>query len=220
MKNTVKILGAGLLACGLAASAFADAFGLVQKPPQNVFEVGSSNLVSAGSWGIISARSGNAGTPVVTFVAYGGDSATAKLFIFKINAVAVTTFTNSTTTLFVNNTNGFDQSSVLIIRHKLTDNYEKRVQTSNTGVTNLVTTVAPMEAVVPGDLIYQATSSGLAQQLITVGAATNYIAAPGGIFVGQQGLPLLIEVDGSSAASMFSASGFYAPPVTVPRPGL
>lgn len=214
MKSTFRILTAAALCLAPLASK-ADVLALTGRPAIDVFAASSTNQVSALSWAVVTARSGNNGTPVVTFVGAGSDLASGKIITYKVNAQCVVTFTNSTTTLFVNNTNGFDQASVIIIRHKLTDDYEKRIQTSNSGATNLIVTVAPFETVVPGDQVYQCTTTGAMSYL--QGAVTNTLAAPGGIFVGQQGLPLLLEVSGTSAASLYSVSGFFAPPVVAGR---
>lgn len=204
-----------------APKAEADAITAVStaNPAITGFCVSSGSNNSALAWAVITARSGNNGTPVVTFLDYGTDLAKAVLQTYKVNAQATCTFTNSTVTIPVNNTNGFNAagSAVIVIRHMLSDTYDRCVLTTSTGSTNLVVTQAPVTTTVPGDKIYQCVTTGAGSLVVSTVATTNNLAAPGGIFVGQQGLPLLIEMNGTSAASLFAASGYFLPPVTAGR---
>jgi hypothetical protein len=188
----------------------------------NVFAVTTTNQQVNPSYAIVGARSGNQGAPVVTGINAGSDLASSVITTYKVTAVATCTFTNSTTTLFVNNTNGFAtmSSSVIVIQHFTDDSYEKRIlQTSGQSAsTNLSVTVAPMGTVVPGDKIYYCITTGAPR--IFWGASTNTLSNLGGITVGQPGLPLLMEISITSNGGINTVSGFYAPPVIVPRPGL
>lgn len=219
MKIFSKILTALAVAAVCLLPARADVIGL-GGPAVNGFCTSSTNQASALSWAVVTSRSGNNGTPVVTFLGYGSDLAAFQIQSYKVNAQCVCNFTNSTVTIPVNTTNGFNAagSAVIVIRHKLTDDYEKRILTTSTGTTNLVTTVGAQETIVPGDTIYQCIKTG-AGSLVGGAAITNTLAAPGGIFIGQQGLPLLLEINGTSGASLYSASGYFLPPVVAGKIG-
>jgi hypothetical protein len=191
---------------------------LTPDPAVNVFTTWTTNQQVTPSYAVVSARSGNGGTPVVTFINAGSDLTSAKVTAYKVTSKIVVTGAGSSTRLDVISTNtGVNwQSGTIIIQHKVDDSYEKRTLTSNTGSTNIVVTVAPMGTMVAGDTIYFA----VAGPVIFWGASTNSLSSVGGIINGQQNLPLLIEITGTSNLGMNSVAGFYAPPVTIPRPGL
>lgn len=221
MKNLfIKIFAAvALLALPLASQGAA--VGLTA--PINGFSASTTNGGSSStlSWAIVSARSGNGGAPAVTYINAGSSSNLAKIYFYKVNAQTAVTYTNSTVTLFVNSTNGFSMTGTIIVRHLADDTYEKRTLTASgqSASTNMVVTAATLGTVVPGDIVYQVTSD----KSINWGASTNTINASFPVYYGQQGYPLLAEIDSLSTANganLFMISGYYLPPVTVPRPGL
>lgn len=204
----------GLLA--LLATFTATATNLPQLPPFEIpsWTVSSTNKHGTLSYAIVSSRSPNGGAPVVKYLNAGSDLATASVQFYLITAEATVTYTNSTTTLFVNNTNGFSSGSdVIIIKHQNDDSYEKRILTSNTGATNLILTVAPMGVTVPGDKVYRCTTTTAEKQLagtIFWGATTNSLNAAGApLYVGQPGLPLLLEINATTAGLVGIVSGDY-----------
>lgn len=214
MKNKI------LLAVSLALSALSVTAALPD--PINVFGVSTTNGGTTLSWAIVSPRSANNGTPVVTSVDAVTDAPnTAVLQTYMAIETAVTcTFTNSTVSIPITSTNTGTKwdTGTIVIWHKLYDTCEKRTLTTSGGATNLQVTAAPWTAVTPGDLIYKVTSTGAPALTLT----TNTIAAnrmaiqranTSGLLVGQKGKPLLIEISGtaSTAASVYNASGYYAP---------
>lgn len=174
------------------------------------FTAVSTNGGTALSWAIISAEGFNDGVPAVTFVSATSDKAASKIQAYKVNQTGIEKFTNSTTRLDIAATNGFAPSGTIIIRHVLNDTYEKRTIAAgaswSTGATNIVLTAAPLQAVIPGDLIYQVTTTGAAS--IPCGAATVNLSG-NNIITGEGGRPLLVEIDGTSAATLNAVSCVY-----------
>jgi hypothetical protein len=214
MKHTKYIIG--LLA--LLATFTASATVIVSYSDDNFFALGSTNKANQLSYAVVSQRSANGGAPAIRALNAGSAMATAVVQFYKVTAQATVTHTNSTTTLFVNNTNGFSSgaSDVIIIRHNADDSYEKRILQSSgqSASTNLSVTVAPVGTVVPGDQIYRCSTTTAEKALagtIFWGASTNTLSAGGApIYVGQPGLPLLLEINSSgSDASINVVAGDY-----------
>lgn len=191
--------------------AFSAAAALDQ--PTGGFSAGTTNGATTLSYAVVSARSVNGGTPAVQYINAQSDLAASTVRFGKVIAEATAT-TNSTTRIDVLSTNtGVNwQSGTIIVRHMVDDSYEKLTLTSNTGSTNVVTTVAPRGAVYSGDKLYYVTTNAAT---ILWGATSNSVSAAGApLFVGQQGKPLLVEVNGTSLATLNVASGIYLPKQT------
>jgi hypothetical protein len=178
-----------------------------------------TNLNAGLSWAVVTARSGNGGAPAVNYINAGTSNVNGVVIFYRVTAQAQETFTNSTVNLFVDSTNGFGtvQGDIVVIRHMLDDSYDRRVLTANTANTNLALTIAP-NTTVPGDIIYRVTTNSY----IAWGQVTNGVSAGGApLYVGQSGVPLLVEIPGgATGGSINVVSGTFLPPVTVPRPGL
>ena len=203
MKKTLKIMAALLVAFAFALPA------LALDDPANGFGVGSTNSGGTASYVIVSARSANGGAPAVSLINATSDLTTSKVQFYKVTEETVAQYaTNSTTTLSVNNTNGFASGNTIIIRHMGADSYEKRTLTTMTGATNLVVTAAPLGAVVPGDRIYKVVSAGVAA--VPVGNATLSVTGQY-LFVGQRGKPLLADLTGTSSCQLNALGGVYLP---------
>jgi hypothetical protein len=216
MENLFKFTIAAALGFALTATAQI-------VPAYSSYAAGTTNGASALSWAISSAHSLNDGIPVVTYINASSDKAASKVQFYLCTEETVAKYANnSTTTLSVNDTNGFASGDVIIIRHAGTnDTYEKRILTTMTAATNLVVTVAPMTTVVPGDIIYRMTTTGAP----FIPCVTNtYTAANSGLSVVQSGpgivagsafgghtCPILAEVDGTSSASLNSMNVIYVP---------
>jgi len=173
----------------------------------------STNGATTLSWVIISAKGFNNGAPLLTFVSATSDLSSSKIQAYKVNATVKEAFTNSTTRLDVVQTNTFAPSGVVVIRHIQNDWYEKRTIAAgaawSTGATNIVLTAAPLQAVIPGDIIYQVTTTGAAS--IPVGATTLNLSG-WDIITGEGGRPLLLEINGTSSATLNAASAVYLNP--------
>lgn len=195
-------------------------------PPDaiNVFGLGATNNGTVQAWAIIGARSANNGTPVITSIDAATDTpSTASVHAYQVTEVTQCTFTNSTVSIPVTTTNTGTKwdSGFIVVQHRLSDTYEKRVLATSGGLTNLQVTAATIATVVPGDIIYKVVDNAA---LGSIGMVTNatlltankmfvqrYSSSP--IFVGQKGKPLLMEVTAtnSAAAYIYNVSGYYAP---------
>lgn len=178
----------------------------------NVFSLAATNNATTLATVIVPNNSANGGAPVVTFVSYAGDNATNTLQAYKATAMTQAAYvTNTTTTLSVIQTNGFASGDVIIIKHTTAGqvSYERRVLTTMTTATNLVTTVAPAQQVAIGDLIWRVTKTGVASY--PVGNTTNTLSNAAGVISGQRNTPLLIEVTGATSGQLTAVSGFFAP---------
>lgn len=203
----MKTIKLGFLALLLAAAFNTNA---ALPDPQSGFGLGTTNPATALSYVVVPARSANNGAPAVTFLNAGSAAATAKVqFYQNTTLVSAKYATNATVLLHVERTNGFASGDVIIIRHKADETYEKRILTTMTTATNLTTTVAPVGAVVPGDIIYRAQAAGAGS--IQWGAITNSLSGSY-IYVGQKGQPLLAEINGTSTDGLINAiGGIYLP---------
>jgi len=186
---------------------------LGQNPPSYAaFSTTSTNGGTALSWAIISARGFNNGPAAITLISAVSDLALSTASVYPlITATCKANFTNATTTLPVVQTNGFTTSDVIIIQHILNDTYEKRVLAASTGTTNLVVNAAPLQAVIPGDIIYRVSTNAANSIPLPVGAATVTFQSPC-IAVGQAGRPVLVEINGTSSATLKALSCIYLNP--------
>jgi hypothetical protein len=198
MTKIKNILAAALLLVATMA--------LAAPVPYSSYSAGTTNGATALSWAIIGANSVNAGTPIVTAIDATTDLLTAKVQFHTITNSTQATHSNSTVTLPVGA--GNISAGTIIIRHLLTDTYEKRTLTTATGTTNLVVTVAPGEAVVPGDMIYFTITAGAPSFGVTTNTYTitttgcRLQIAGERLAAGQKGFPLLGEINGTSAAAL------------------
>jgi hypothetical protein len=206
MKNFLKMGITAALLCLAALNLPAQS---LRATAQLGFTTGTTNADTALSYAIVSANSANGLAPVVEYVNAGSDLVTSKLTFYRVDYITSANYSNSTVTIPVSSTNGVgDNAGVIVIRHVTDDSYEKRILTTSTGSTNLVVTVAPIGTVVPGDLIYHCVTTAAGS--VRWGASTNSVGpSSGSIYSGQAGLPLLIEINATTAGNVGIVSGRY-----------
>lgn len=214
MNKTLKFIAA-VLVLGIATAFAQDQQQQIMTKAYRFWSGGSTNAGTL-SWVIVGANSDNGGTPVIKQINANTDKAGAQLKFYEVTGQALVTHTNATVTIPVVATNNvFSASGVIIIRHKRNDTYVKRILTTSTGATNLVCTVTPDIAVVPGDIIYGARAADAGYMLIptnTIVAGNNILTVYGEqLYTGQPGLPLLIELDGTTTANINSVSARFEP---------
>ena len=170
-----------------------------------VFAGGGTDVGNTICYAVVSAASANGGTPVVTYLNATSDLSSSKVTFYTYGT---NTFVNAaqpgTTFIPVNATNGFVNGDVIVIRHVATDTYEKRILTTFTTNGVLVVTAAPTVATAAGDVIYRVSAAGS----IPVGAATLALTGEG-IYAGEKGKPLLLEVDGTSTCQLNAVCAKY-----------
>lgn len=224
----LKILAVALLAAVSIVSVEATSVPTTL-PPINEFYATSTNLVTtpaAYSFAFVPSRSGNGGAAAINYISAGTASNNAYVYFWKVTASSSISTTNSTTTLYPRDTNGFPTATeVMIIEHRATVpfTYEKRVGATIVNSTNLTIDVACNSAVIPGDVIYTVNVGGKVPWALLAGSAgTNSInSASGWFYVGQPGLPVMVEIGGATSSALITGvSGRYLPAPIVPRPGL
>lgn len=216
----LKIFATSLMACltlFLSFTALAATAPFAPPAPWVGYSTAATNSATP-AWAVISANSANGGAPVVTEIQANSDKLSGLVTFYKVVAQAGVIFTNSTVTLYVANTNGFDVAgTIVVIRHKGDDTYERRVLTATgqSASTNLALTVAPYSPVVPGDVVYALTTSGAGKMLMSTNtlsgiANSNFVARAGtSLYVGQANLPLLVEVDYTTVGDLKLVTAKY-----------
>lgn len=230
-----NVVGLAILLLALLFGFASQAVETIKLLPYSYWSGGSTNAANTLSYVVVPAHSSaaNAPIPIVTSIDATTDKLAAKVQCYKVQMVAVCTFTNTTVSIPVQTTNTSPgniawDTGTIVIRHLLTDQYEKRTLATSGGSTNLEVTAAPLEKVVPGDLIYNVTTVGAPSFTVATNGA---VAATGlsfcrlqgaALVVGQPGMPLLMEIDGTGAnATMNNVTARYEPSqAVVPRPGL
>lgn len=210
-----------LIGCLVGGVYAIDNLSTIRTTTYSYWSGGSTNGASTLSWVIVPAHSSIANaTPVITAIDATTDKLAAKIQSYKVLETTVATFTNATVSIPVNTTNTGSKwdSGTIIVRHLLTDQYEKRSLATSGGATNLQVSAATLETVVPGDLIYKVSTTGAAALTVTTNGAAaslglSYNRATGeALLVGQPGMPLLLEIDGTGAnATLNSATAKYVP---------
>jgi hypothetical protein len=208
MKNFKTLISA----LGMTFLAFT---GLAQVPgsPYNVqnqkafFSLGNAGSTIASV--IASANAYNGGAPCVTAYSFSSDLSSARAIFYKCVTNTTANYANTTVSVPVRSTNDFVSGDIIVIRHTADDSYERRILTTFTSGTNLTLTVAPTTAVAIGDTIYRCSTNNAGSLLISNLTVT---AQSTGLYHGQPGCPLLIDLNGTSACSINLVSGFYRLP--------
>lgn len=161
-------------------------------------------------YSINSALSANQGTPLLTYISATSDKAGSALQFYNVTTNTDCNFVSTTTSIPVRSTNGIAVNDIIVLRHAIDDTYERRIVTTFTSATNLTVTVAPTVAMAVGDFVYRCATNGA---YIPVGNATvQIIGTVAGIYAGQPNMPLLIDLDATSACQINLATARYAKP--------
>jgi len=168
------------------------------------FAGGGTDVGTNLCYAVVSANGKDQGTPVVTFLSATSDLSSSAVTFYSAGTPTYANYVSTTTSCPVASTNGFAANDVIIIRHVAADTYERRIVDTFTSATNLTVTVAPTTALAVGDLVYKATAGGT----IPVGNTTLTLNGAG-IYAGQKGKPLLLEVNGTSACQVNAVAATY-----------
>lgn len=175
--------------------------------PYSAVSVGTTNGASTLSWVIAPCYSANGGVPIVTYLNATSDKASSVVQFYKVTASTVANNTNTTTSVPVVTTNGFDTGLSVIVRHVANDVYEKLAITQSTGGTNLTLTAGPAGSIAIGDIIYSISKTGVSK--IPVGNAT--VALTGNIYAGQRNAPIYAEVDSTTSGTLNAMAVQFVP---------
>ena len=141
-------------------------------------------------------------TPVVTFWSATSDKAGRVIRAYTVGSpLAISAASSGATNYFANTGIAVSNEHVVVVYDVSADACYKRTVSAAT-TTYVVLDSAVTTAV--GDVLYKATE-GAARP---VGAAT-VTDGPGIVFAGQEGKPLLLQVDGTSACQINAVGGFY-----------
>jgi hypothetical protein len=203
MKNHIKnsvILVTALLLMGAAAFAV--------PPAISMFAGTGTDVGTTLCYAVVSANGSSGDTAVVTYLNATSDLGGSVIKFYTVTDPARATGANTTVTLAVaaTNTAAWADGGIVVIRHMATDTYERRILAApwSTATTNLKLTAAPTTTMAAGDLIYLGTAAGT----IPVGAATKELTGDG-IYCGQRGKPLLVEIDGTSLCQINAVCAKY-----------
>ena len=212
----ISLTALALLALSLSAPAFEELSVAPNGPAYTYFSTSATNPAAATSFVIVSVNTKIANaTPLVVGLGATSDLAGSRVQAYQVTAVTTESLTNSTVTLPVASTNGFLVGDVVIARHLADDTYEKLILTTFTTNNALTTTLAPQETTVPGDILYRCTTNGAPCFVLTTNSmqgASQILQLNGGpIMAGQPGKPLLLEVKGTSSATLQNVCVQFVP---------
>lgn len=200
MNFTKKLSLIGVVLASLALSAYSQNAGLTG------VSIGGTVVSGALNYAVISAYSATGLPAKVTHIDGTSDLATSKFLFYSVPAYCGITNTNTTVTIPVNQTNGFAANDIVVLRHVATDTYERRVITSLVS-NSIVLTVAPTVAVRNGDIMYTCRTNGFIPRS---NSSTNTVVdSPTGFYTAQPNLPLLIDLDGTSACTINLVNATY-----------
>jgi len=192
-------MAGAVLACGLFTTTTIQA----QAPVREDFaETGTGTTLAS-----VVVPVGN-GRPVVTYISATSDKAASVLQFLKCTAGAqtLTVATNaSQAVIYVPASSFWAANDLAVLRHKTTDTYERVKVSATNGLTALTLTASLGTAVVAGDVLYKMSNAGT----IPVGAATKEITTVG-VYQAPSGLPVIVDLDGTSACKINLVSGAFA----------
>lgn len=209
MKTTFKIFIAALVSA-IAVLVQTPAIASVLENPNGYNAFGGTGIAqgTTNSFFVAGNYTLNTGTPVVRYLNVSSDLATSKVQFYVVsNKVTITGVVSGTTNVTVTSTNGFTINDVVLIKHSTSDTYE-RLKLFNVANTNQLTVqYAMIQTPAAGDTLWLAKPAGS----IAIGATTNSIPTGAGTFIyaGQYGTPLLMEVNGTSTATINAVSGDF-----------
>lgn len=150
----------------------------------------------------------NNGIPRVQFISATSDKSTSVLTFYSTTVSSQVTNTSASGQAVISAPgSSFSASDVLVVRSVANDTYQRLIVSAST-VSNVTATANLSFALAPGDIVYKMTSNGT----IPVGAATiSHNAQSGGVYNGQRGKPILIDLDGTSACKINIVSGYWQP---------
>lgn len=190
----------------MAIIAFAVIPAHAQVTVKHTFANTGTAIAATNSHFIVTAN--GVGPGVATYVSATSDKAGSILQFWKVSTASpVTIATNaSQAILYVDSGTSFTAGSTVVLRHATADTYERLVVSSSTS-TNITFTTSLVSAAAVGDTAYLMATAGT----IPVGAATKEITAVGGFYHIPAGLPMLVELDGTSACKINLISGYFRP---------
>jgi hypothetical protein len=191
----------------IAIFAVAIATAPAQVAPVNIWG-GVGTVGTDLSYAVVTANGRDQAQPVVTFLQAKSDkTASALTFYHASTAIKPIRLSGAgATNLLVSSTNGLAADQVVVIRLNASDRYERGVIHGLVNSTNIAlkATINTAADIVAGDLLYVMSAAGT----VPVGNTTLTLNGPG-LFMGQRGRPLLIDLDGTSACQVQAVTAVF-----------
>jgi hypothetical protein len=149
------------------------------------------------NYAIIGCNTLNGGAPVVTYLdAQAAGTAAFVQFYDCTNLTTATAATTNTRTNQVQSTNGFSATTVVVVRHKATDTYERLICAAPVTSNQIAFVSDPVTALAIGDVIYAQYATGKIPINTTNAGGTLSVAKIAGraVYTGKPGFPLLADV--------------------------
>jgi len=197
MKKLI-VIGLALVA-GITSQAQNNLFGGVSG-----FATGGTAINAGTNWAVLPGYSGaNGSTPLVTFLSVRGLSPSPITVTgYWITNSTFATATNTTTTNFVNSTNGFVAGGWVVINHTTLPTMiesEARLISAVQNTNQVVFNTAATYPVVPGDQIF-VENAGATISIASSASASTVFNGPG-ILTGQASSPLLLVMSSTVAST-------------------
>ena len=190
MKKTKYIIGLVVMLASLISIS-------TQAQELKAWGGGGTDVGTTLCYAIVPDTGQNGSTPLVTYLNATSDKAASVVQFYNITNTLIAQAAGSATNVYVAATNGYGDNAVVIHKSIASGTLKRLVVYAPTASTNLAFTTTPSPAIAAGDSLFLCVTSGS----IPVGNATKELDG-GGIYAGQRGKPLLLEVDGTSACQI------------------
>lgn len=211
MKNKfavmVTLIGVGL--CLGVGSAEANNLKFSGRGETNNWSSGQAAFSTNNEFYIVSADPQKAGAPTVEYLNVTSDTQAGLVQFYTPSNGTVLTLTSAssgaTNKVYVASGGAvFGNTAVAVLRHATTDTYEKLIVQGNASATVITLTNATRSAVAIGDTIHLmtlASSLPVASVSLSVPPSREF-NVPQGLFTGEPGEPLLVQVTGIGTNSI------------------
>lgn len=174
---------------------------LAQPATLPTFALTSTDIGATNSYAIIGAN--HAGVAEIDYLNATSDKASQVLFYTAGTGILAQYATNaSQATHYFAGTGNFAANDKVILRHVSTDTYERLV-VSSVAAGTVTFTANPSAATAKGDVLYKMTAGAY------IPVATTTISVVGTSYRGQEGKPVYMEIEGTSACQINSIVGKF-----------
>ncbi len=191
LRNIIAIVALAVSAICVSAQTYTPA----------VFSLTSTDIGTTNSYAIIGAN--HFGVAEIDYLNATSDKASQVLFYTANAGITATAGTNNTqATHYFAGTGNFAANDRVVLRHVATDTYERLV-ISSVAAGNVTFTANPAAATLTGDILYKMTPSAY------IPVATTTVSVAGTCYRGQEGKPIYMEIEGTSACQINSIVGKF-----------
>jgi hypothetical protein len=190
--NRIKRL---VIIIGLASLIAAPAVTAQPLYKYKVHTAGGVAYDSGTNYAIIGANSVNSGQPCVTFLDAQAAATSGVVVYGCTNTCLATVATTNVRTNSVNTTNGFPVGTIVVVRHKGNERYERLLIKTLVSSNQIAFNTDPLQALAIGDVIYAQYAKSVIPVNVTNVPTLSYAAKLTGtcIATGPPGYPLLLD---------------------------